>query len=93
MSDINVVGPEYLVPLLHRELQTIKVDARRKPESLPPRLVIPGSSKLLWLESDVVAWINDCRVKKEPAKNKGGRPSLASLQARAAQGCSSDAGF
>lgn len=53
----KVVGPEYLVPLVHRTVSTIKVDARRKPESLPPRLMIPGSKKVLWLESDVLAWI------------------------------------
>lgn len=65
----NVVGPEYLVPLLHRNLSTIKVDARRKPESLPPRLMIPGSSKLLWVEQDVIDWLNSFRLKaeKEPA--------------------------
>ena len=61
MSDTpKVVGPEYLVPIVHRSLETIKVDARRKPQSLPPRLTIPGSSKLLWLESDVLAWIAKC---------------------------------
>lgn len=64
MSTPNVVGPEYLVPLVHRTVETIKVDARRKPASLPPRLVIPGSAKLLWLESDVIAWIDACRTAK-----------------------------
>jgi len=59
-TGVNVVGPEYLVPLLQRELSTIKVDARRKPESLPPRLNIPGSKKLLWLESEVHDWIKSC---------------------------------
>jgi hypothetical protein len=68
MSDKpNVVGPEYLVPLVHRSIETIKVDARRKADSLPPRLKIPGSTKLLWLEADVIAWINDCRTAPEPA--------------------------
>lgn len=68
MSDTpKVVGPEYLVPLVHRSLETIKVDARRKPASLPPRLAIPGSTKLLWLESDVIAWIDKCRTNQEPA--------------------------
>lgn len=66
----RVVGPEYLVPLVHRNVATIKVDARRKPESLPPRLVIPHSAKLLWLESDVYAWLEKCRTAKEPAPQK-----------------------
>lgn len=52
-----------LAPLLHRTAETIKVDARRKPESLPPRLIIPGSSKLLWLESDVKTWLENLQRK------------------------------
>ncbi len=63
----TIVGPEYLAPLLHREVITIKADARRRPESLPPRLLIPGSAKLLWLESDVIEWLQSCRTAK-PAK-------------------------
>lgn len=61
---LKVVGPEYLVPLLHKQVSTIRVDASRRPESLPPRLLIPGSTKLLWLESDVLAWIESCRTAK-----------------------------
>ena len=69
MTTPNVVGPEYLVPLIHRCVATIKVDARRRPESLPPRLLIPGSSKLLWLETDVHDWLQSCRTAK-PAVEK-----------------------
>jgi len=69
-----IVGPEYLVPLLHRTIATIKVDARRKPESLPPRLRIPGSVQLLWVEADVIDWINSMRAPKTVAR-KVGRPS------------------
>lgn len=64
----KVVGPEYLVPLTHRTLATIKVDARSRPETLPPRLKIPGSAKLLWLESDVLAWLQSCRTAKDVEK-------------------------
>lgn len=64
----NVVGPAFLVPLVHRTVATIKVDARRRPETLPPRLVIPGSAKLLWLESDIMEWIDGCRTAKPEPK-------------------------
>lgn len=79
-TEIKVVGPEYLVPLIHRALATIKVDIRRRPESLPPRLLIPGSTKILWLESDVLAWLDGCRTAvPAPApvesRPKRGRPS------------------
>lgn len=71
----NIVGPEYLANLLQKKLSTIKVDSRRKPETLPPRLQLPGSTKLLWVEEDVLTWLNSFRPVKEPEKKKGGRPS------------------
>lgn len=71
----TLVGPEYLANLLQKKLSTIKVDSRRKPETLPPRLQLPGSSKLLWVEEDVLTWLNSFRPAKEPEKKKGGRPS------------------
>lgn len=64
MSVPKVLTPEDLSPLLRRTAATIKVDARRRPESLPPRLRIPGSGRLLWLEDDVIAWLKTCRVNK-----------------------------
>jgi hypothetical protein len=77
---LKVVGPEYLEPLLHRTVATIKVDARRKPESLPPRLAIPGSKKLLWLEQDVIDWIKSfsTQAAEEPKRKsifKGRKPA------------------
>lgn len=60
---LKTLGPEDLAPLLRRTVETIKVDARRRPETLPPRLRIPGSTRLMWLESDVIAWFNKCREK------------------------------
>ena len=64
----NIVGPEYLSPLLHRTVETIRTDIRRRPESLPPRLVIPGSHRLLWVESDVLAWLEGLRQKSNKRK-------------------------
>ena len=64
----KIVGIAYLAPLLHRAESTIRVDVSRRPETLPPRLVIPGSSKVMWLESDVLTWINACRTAKPPVQ-------------------------
>ena len=61
MSDVKTLTAEDLAPLLGRAVSTIKTDSRRKPESLPPRLRIPGSNRLLWLESDVIEWLKGCR--------------------------------
>lgn len=62
---MKTLTAEDLAPILHRTVETIKTDARRRPQSLPPRLRIPGSSRLLWLESDVNEWLNKCRTTKK----------------------------
>jgi hypothetical protein len=74
MERPNIVGPEYLSQLLHRRVSTIRCDAHRRPQSLPPRLQIPGTSKLIWVEADVLEWLNDLRPRKAE-KPKGGRPN------------------
>ena len=82
----NLVGPDYLAQLLRRSVNTIRVDASRRPESLPPRLMIPGTRSLLWVESDVLDWLNALRPQP---KRKAGRPvSQAYLQSQQASGCS-----
>ena len=58
---IKTLGAEELSVLLRRAVDTIRSDARRRPETLPPRIVIPGTSKLLWLEEDVVNWMKEHR--------------------------------
>ena len=75
----NVVGPEFLVPLIHRKLATIKVDARARPDTLPPRLKIPGSAKLLWLESDVLEWLQSCRTAKPTVDGEHAAPKRTSI--------------
>jgi predicted DNA-binding transcriptional regulator AlpA len=56
--DVNQIGE-----LLHKTPGTIRMDASRHPHRLPPRLRIPGSRTLLWLESDVQEWLEKCRQK------------------------------
>lgn len=65
---IHIVGPEYLEPILHLPVATIKVYARQFPERLPPRWKPPGIKKLLWLESDVIDWIHACSTAKPAPK-------------------------
>lgn len=50
-----------LAKLLHKTKRTVEVDVTRRPESLPPRLRMPGSRKVLWLESDVHKWLDGLR--------------------------------
>lgn len=62
------MGVEELSSLIFRAVPTIKNDLSRKPSSLPPRIVMPGSKKLVWLEADVMAWLEQCRQVSEPPK-------------------------
>jgi len=64
---LRTLTPKDLAPLLGRAESTIKTDVRRRPDTLPPRLRIPGSNRLIWLEKDVVAWLNKCRTVTEEA--------------------------
>lgn len=61
LDAVKILSIEQLAPLLQREVRTLKADVSRRPDSLPPRLRIPLSNKLLWLEADVLAWLNSCR--------------------------------
>lgn len=60
MTEIKTLGVQELAALIHRAVPTIKSDVNRKPDSLPPRVLIPGSKKLVWLESDVAEWLRKC---------------------------------
>lgn len=86
------VGLDYLVPLLHKPLSTLRTDINRRPESLPPRINIPGSRKILFFEAEVLEWINSFRHTK-PEPKKRGRPSQASRQYQQESGCNSVANF
>lgn len=61
METIKTLRAEDLAKLIGRAASTIKTDVRRRPETLPPRLRIPGSNRVLWLESDVAEWLRKCR--------------------------------
>jgi predicted DNA-binding transcriptional regulator AlpA len=63
-ENMKTLDIKQIAEILHKAVSTIYEDIRRRPNSLPPRLVVPGSAKLLWLESDVADWIDKCRQKK-----------------------------
>lgn len=62
LEGMKTMTAEDLAPLLGRAASTIKTDVRRRPETLPPRLKIPGSNRVLWLEADVHEWLDSCRT-------------------------------
>ena len=81
MNKPTIVGPEYIAALLGIDVNTVKDSASRKPASLPPRLAIPGRKALMWVEEDVLNWLNSFRPQAKP---KVGRPSQVSQQSKQA---------
>jgi predicted DNA-binding transcriptional regulator AlpA len=53
----KLLTPKELAELLRLSPETVKADARRAPEKLPPRFKRPGSNRLLWRQSDVDVWL------------------------------------
>lgn len=64
LDDLKLLDVNALSKVLHRSAATLKADATRRPETLPPRFQIPGTRKLLWLESDVVEWMKKLSASK-----------------------------
>lgn len=65
-ENVTTIGVEELASLIRRAVPSIKSDLIRKPESLPPRVKMPGSKKLLWLKTDVIEWLHQCREINQP---------------------------
>jgi hypothetical protein len=59
--ELKTITIDELAPLLKRDVETLRRDLSRRPESLPPRLLIPGTRRLVWLEQDVKEWLRRCR--------------------------------
>lgn len=93
MLDINQLAVE-----IYLSVKTIRGMLTRRPGSLPPRLIIPGQKKLLWLREDVqnfyraqtrVQGVNPAfqpAKKKEPilisARKRRGAPKMAERMAK-----------
>lgn len=101
MLNINQLAEE-----IHLSAKTIRTALSRKPGSLPPRLIIPGQKKLLWLREDVVSFyraqirsqgVNPAfqPAKKEPLipiRKRRGAPTMAERVVKASKFKESDGG-
>jgi predicted DNA-binding transcriptional regulator AlpA len=56
-EELTLLGIEELAAVLHRSPKTIRSDVTRRPETLPPRVRVPGGRKVLWRAQDVAAWL------------------------------------
>ena len=46
-----------LATILGRSPRTIRNDLRRRPQAVPPRVLLPGSRLLRWRTEDVRRWL------------------------------------
>lgn len=60
---LETLGIEEMAKIVRKTPKTVSEDVTRRPESLPPRLIIPNSRGVLWRKIDVEQWLAD-RVQK-----------------------------
>jgi hypothetical protein len=53
----NLLSVEQLAVFLHKSVASIRSDATRNPQSLPPICRLPGTKRLLWRAEDVESWL------------------------------------
>jgi hypothetical protein len=68
---------DQLSEYLHKSVSSIRSDASRNPQSLPPICRLPGTKRLLWRIEDVERWLAKYVDLKE-----AGTPSVALGQTR-----------
>ncbi|TKC89332.1 DNA-binding protein [Trinickia terrae] len=53
----SLLTVEQLSQYLHKSVASIRSDATRNPQSLPPICRLPGTKRLLWRLEDVEQWL------------------------------------
>jgi hypothetical protein len=53
----SLLTVEQLSSYLHKSIASIRSDATRNPQSLPPICRLPGTKRLLWRPEDVEHWL------------------------------------
>jgi hypothetical protein len=56
LADAATIGPRELAKFLGRGLRSIQLDASQRPETLPPRFIVPGCRLVRWRKKDVLEW-------------------------------------
>lgn len=57
LEDQRMIDCSELGKLIGRSTKSIRIDASRRPDTLPPTFKIPGTAKLKWRVKDVRAWL------------------------------------
>jgi hypothetical protein len=94
MSMQALLTVDQLAEQLQKSVASIRSDATRNPQSLPPICRLPNTKRLLWRAEDVERWIGlhvagaDSPKATElapPEKRRRGRPTKAEAVAKRAQ--------
>lgn len=59
---METLGIDELAGILKKSRYSVATDVTKAPHKLPPRLMLPGNRRVLWLKSDVEKWINAHRL-------------------------------
>lgn len=59
MNGLELLDIVDLARILRRSVNTVRSDVTRRPETLPPRVRVPGGRKVLWRAQDVAAWLEE----------------------------------
>lgn len=60
----EVVTIDDIAKLLRLHVNTVRADLHRRPDSLPPRIRLPGRRTVRFLKADVLTWLNTHRTPK-----------------------------
>lgn len=97
----ELITVEQLSVCLHKSIASIRSDATRNPQSLPPICRLPGTKRLLWRAEDVERWLAAhvegmsrpvALVVAEDSRPRRGRPTKAEQVARQRNQCRTQAG-
>ena len=68
---MKIVGIKYICELLNTTERTIRADIVRRPQYVPPPIIILGVTLLLWKTDVIDDWLDkhQIRVKGSPRKN------------------------
>jgi len=80
LSSDRFLNARDLALLLKKTVETIRHDVHRRPDTLPPRTILPGDARgLVWRQSDFEKWIASLLTvnEKEVEEKRGpGRPQI-----------------
>ena len=68
---MKIVGIKHICELLNKTERTIRADIVRRPQCVPPPIIILGTTLLLWKTDVIDDWLDkhQIKVKERPRKN------------------------